>query len=86
MNRAILRSEVTTYGAHCRGVCAAFFSLAKTQRRLAGEYRMWAREAEASGNLANYRRFAKMARETFRAGRQNLSWARHYRDLANWRQ
>lgn len=85
MNRAILRSEITNYGSHCLEVSAAFLSLAKTQRRLAGEYRKWAREAEAEGNLTNYRRFAPMARETFRAGLENLSWARHYRDLSEWR-
>jgi len=86
MNRAILRHEIANASRNLADLYAASLSLACTQRRIAGEYRTWAREAEAAGNLAHYRRYAPMARETFRAAIDNLNWARHYRDLAEWRQ
>ncbi len=33
----------------------AYLSLARTLRKLAHDYKRWAREAEADGNLLNYR-------------------------------
>lgn len=56
----------------------AFFSLAKTQRRLAGEYRVWAREADARGDLPRYARYAAEARRLFRDARWNLQAARRW--------
>lgn len=56
----------------------AFFSLAKTQRRLAGEYRVWAREADARGDYPRYVRYAAEARRLFRDARCNLQSARQW--------
>lgn len=82
MNRHVLRAEIAATETGFAAISLAFLSLARTQRRLAGEYRRWAREAEADGKLEQYRRYAGMARETFRAGLEHLSHARHYRDLS----
>lgn len=82
MNRAVLRSEIVATESGFVSAAAAFLSLAKSQRRIAGQYRQWAREAEAEGNATHYQRYAPMARETFRAAKEHLSQARHYRDLA----
>ncbi len=54
----------------------AFLSLAKKQRVISGQYRIWAREAEAEGNLDSYRRYKDEARRTFRAAKWHLAEAR----------
>ena len=82
MNRAILRSEIEQSETAFRDLARASFSLARSQRLIAGHYRREAREAEAMGHLARYRRYAGMARQTFRTALEHLSWARHFRDLA----
>jgi len=56
----------------------AWFSLAKSQRRMAGEYRQWAREAEAAGNLGQFRKYAGEARRLFRDAKWHLQTARRY--------
>lgn len=54
----------------------AFLSLAKTQRRNAGQYRQWAREAEAAGDLERYRKYAAEARKSFDGARWHIEQAR----------
>jgi hypothetical protein len=54
----------------------ALVSLALAQRRHAQDYRRWAREAEAAGNLDRFRHYAKLARESFRGARFHIEHAR----------
>lgn len=54
----------------------AFVSLALTQRRLSWQYRKWAVEDEARGNLSAYRRHAAEARRLWRDARQHIELAR----------
>jgi len=56
---------------------AAVVSLALTQRRLSWQYRKWAVEDEARGNLNAYRRHAAEARRLWREALWHLDYARN---------
>lgn len=55
---------------------AALISLALTQRVLAGQHRIWAREAMAAGNDADFTRHAAEARRLFADARWHIARAR----------
>lgn len=55
---------------------AALASLARTQRVLAGQHRIRAREAMAAGNDAEFTRHAAEARRLFRAALDHIATAR----------
>ncbi len=55
---------------------AAFRSLALMQRRLSWVARKRALEAEASGNLSDYRHYAAEARRLWRDALEHISYAR----------
>ena len=54
----------------------AFIRLAWQQRKNAALYRGWAKEAERDGNLEQYRKYAAMAKTSFRDARLQLEQAR----------
>lgn len=54
----------------------ALISLALTQRVLAGQHRIWAREAMAAGNDAEFTRHAAEARRLFADARWHIWRAR----------
>lgn len=55
---------------------AALASLARTQRVLSGQHRIWAREAMAAGNDADFTRHAAEARRLFADARWHIARAR----------
>jgi len=59
---------------------AAFLSLAKTQRRLAHEYRRWAQEDEAAGRLARCRKYRAESERLWQAAKFHLRHARDWRE------
>lgn len=52
-----------------------FLRLARTQRRLAHEYRRWALEAEREGNIDRYRRYRKEANRLWESAKFHLGRA-----------
>lgn len=54
----------------------ALVSLAKEQRRLSGQNRIWARQAWAAGNIATGNRHADEARRLFADARWHIDRAR----------
>lgn len=56
-----------------------FLTLAKTQKRLAHDYRRWALEDEATGNLPRYRRHRAESNRLWRDSKKHLAKARIYR-------
>jgi hypothetical protein len=55
---------------------------AKGNRRRAHDYKRWALEAEAAGNLSTYRHFRKQSDRSWKAAWDALASAKIYRDLA----
>jgi hypothetical protein len=53
-----------------------FLSLALTQRRLSHQYRQWARQDEAHGDLTAYRRNTKEADRLWECAKWHLNRAR----------
>lgn len=73
-----MNALVQTAETRRRNEGLAFLSLAKTQRRLAGEYRKWAREAEAAGKTEQFNKYAAEARRLWRDTKWHLQTARRY--------
>lgn len=61
----------------------AFFSLAMSQRRHAHEYRRWAKEAEAAGNVLGYETWRKESDQYWCAAWWHLGKTRERKDALN---
>lgn len=61
-----------------RKTARAFLSLARTQRRLAAQYREWAAEDAARGNVAAFQHDNAEARRLTGDAHGHLSQARNY--------
>jgi hypothetical protein len=56
---------------------------ARGNRRRAHEYKRWAKEAEAEGNLSTYRHWRKQSDKSWRAAWKALQEARLNKELLN---
>lgn len=54
---------------------------AKGNRRRAHEYRRWARESEAAGNLSSYRHYRRQSDRSWRAAWEALRNAKLFREI-----
>jgi len=67
-----LRQRMADWLAHARG-----------NRRRAHEYKRWAKEYEAQGNLPRYRHYRQQSDRSWRAAWDALRSAKIYRELVN---